>query len=96
MIRELSLQLVIDGKAVDLTGPNSRYRNLPCLVASSECTPNAVEAEVEPWLLRSLATGRAVGGNALGFAIKLVAADQLALSEFVAKLGLPEDETPQK
>ena len=88
VIRELSLQLVIDRRTFDLSGPNSRYRNLPCLVASADCTPNAVEAELEPSVLRSVATARSVGGKALGFPITLVAADQLAVSEFLARTGL--------
>lgn len=90
VIRDLSLRLAIDGRTVDLTGPNSHYRNLPCAVPDSECSSNAVEADMEPSLLRSVVTARSVGGDALGFPIKLVAADQLALTEFVAKTGLPE------
>jgi len=91
LIRELSLRLVIDGQTIDLTGPNSRYRNLPCLVASDECTPNAVEAELDASTLRSLAAAVSIGGNALGFPIRLAAADQLALRDFVAKIGLSRD-----
>ena len=90
LIRELALRLVIDGKTIDLTGPNSRYRNLPCLVGSADCTPNAVEAELDPPVLRSLVTARSVGGSALGFPIRLVAADQLAIGEFQTKAGLAE------
>jgi hypothetical protein len=90
VIRELSLRLVIDGETFDLTGPNSRYRNLPCLVASSDCTPNAIEAELSPSLLRSVATARSVGGQALGFPITLVAADQLAVSGFLVRAGLAQ------
>jgi hypothetical protein len=88
VIRELSLQLVVDGKRLDLTGPNSRYRNLPCLVASEDCVPNAVEAELEPSVLRTLAAAGAVEGTALGFPIRLVAADQRAIGEFIARIGL--------
>lgn len=93
VIRELSLRLAIDDRTVNLTGPDSRYRNLPCVVPDSTCSPNAVEAELEPSVLRSAVTARSVGGNALGFPITLVAADQLALGEFVAKIGLQEDQT---
>jgi hypothetical protein len=91
LIRELSLRLVIDGQTIDLTGPNSRHRNLPCLVASEDCTPNAVEAELDASILRSVATARSIAGNALGFPIKLVAADQHAVRAFVTRIGLSED-----
>jgi hypothetical protein len=91
LIRELALRLVIDGKTIDLTGPNSRYRNLPCLVGSADCHPNAVEAELDPSVLRSLVTAQSVGGSALGFPIRLVAADQLAVGEFQIKAGLAGD-----
>jgi hypothetical protein len=96
VIRELSLQLVVDGKTLDLTAPTSRYRNLPCLVASDDCVPNAVEAELDASFLRSLVTARAVEGKALGFPIRLVAADQRALGEFVARIGLSEDALRRK
>jgi hypothetical protein len=91
LIRELSLRLKIDGQTVDLTGPESRYRNLPCLTASEDCVPNAVEAEISAPTLRSLAGAGSIEGRALGFPIKLVAADQLALKSFVARIGLSED-----
>jgi hypothetical protein len=96
VIRELSLQLVIDGKMIDLTGPNGRYRTLPCVGASMDCTPNAVEAELEASTLRAVVTARSAGAKALGFPIKLVTADQLAVSDFLAKVGLAEDEVPRK
>ena len=92
LIRELSLRLVIDGQTIDLTGPNSRYRNLPCSVSSEDCAPNAVEAELDASTLRTLATALSVGGDALGFPIKLAAADQLALRDFVARIGLSGDQ----
>lgn len=91
LIRELSLRLVIDDTTIDLTGPNRRYRNLPCLVANEDCTPNAVEAELDASTLRSLATAASISGNALGFAIALVEADQRALRDFVARIGLSGD-----
>ncbi len=91
LIRELSLQLVIDGKAIDLTGPGSSYRNLPCLVASADCVPNTVEADLEPSILRALLTASSVRGTALGFPIRLVAADQAAIRAFAARIGLAED-----
>jgi hypothetical protein len=88
LIRELSLQLEIDGKTIDLTGPNARYRNLPCLIATDDCSPNAVEAELEPSILRALLAANSVRGKALGFPIRLVAADQAAIRAFAAKVGL--------
>jgi hypothetical protein len=96
VIRELALRLVIDGKRIDLTGPASRYRNLPCSVASEDCVPNAVEAELDASTLRALGTGRSVGGEVLGFPIMLVPADQLAIREFMARVGLAEDAHPRK
>jgi hypothetical protein len=87
---------VIDGRTVDLTGPGSRYRNIPCLVATEDCAPNGVEAELKAAILRSLVTARAVEGQALGFPIKLTRADQLALAEFVARIGLSGEERPTK
>ena len=92
LLRELSLRLVIDGQTIDLTGPNSRYRNLPCSVSSEDCAPNAVEAELDASTLRSLATALSIGGDALGFPIKLAAADQVALRDFVARIGLSGDQ----
>jgi hypothetical protein len=91
IVRELSLRLVIDGKAVDLAGPDGRYRNLPCLVASEGCTPYAIEAELEPSVLRSLITAQAVHGQVLGFPIELTEADQRALAEFATRIGLQEE-----
>jgi hypothetical protein len=76
VIPDLSLQLVIDGRAIDLTGPGSRSRNLPCLLASADCTPNAVKADLDASILRSLITAGSVGGKAPGFRMKLVAAGQ--------------------
>src|SRR5262245_50491903 len=67
LIRELSLQLQIDGQTIDLTGPNTRHHYLPCLVASEDCSQNAVEAELDASTLRSIVAARSIGGNALGF-----------------------------
>jgi hypothetical protein len=88
VIQELTLQLDIDGVVTDLTGPNGRYRTLPfpCV----ECLPNAVEADVDASVVRSIVTARSAGGRALGFPIKLVRADQVAVGEFLAKVGLAE------
>jgi hypothetical protein len=85
LIRDLSLRVVIDDRTIDLTGPDSRYRNLPCLVASDSCVPNAVEAELNISTLRSLARAGSIGGHALGFPIKLTTADRLALRDFVSR-----------
>jgi len=54
VIRELSLQMGIDGHVIDLTGPDAHYRVLPCVAPDSDCAPNAVEAEVDPSVLRSI------------------------------------------
>jgi hypothetical protein len=89
VIPELSLRLVIDGATVDLTGAGTRYRNIPCLIATDDCAPNGVEADLEPAVLRSLITARAVQGQALGFPIELTHADQVVLADFVARIGLP-------
>jgi hypothetical protein len=92
MIRELSLRLVIDGQRLDLTAPGSRYRYLPCLLGTDECSPNAVEAELEASVLRSLISARAVRGEALGFTLELSVADQVALREFATRVGLSAEE----
>jgi hypothetical protein len=96
LVLVLSLRLVIDGQTLDLTGPGRRYRTLPCLVASEDCAPNAVEVDLEPSTLRSLVAARSVEGEALGFPIRLVAADRLALSEFAERVGLSEDQARGK
>jgi hypothetical protein len=95
IVRALSLQLVVDGTAIDLTPPGGRYRNLPCLVASEECVPNAVEAEIDESLLRSLVAARAVDGAALGLPIRLSRADQDALGEFLTRVGLGGESMPR-
>lgn len=92
VIPELSLRLVIDGTTVELTGPGSRYRHIPCLIATDDCAPNGVEADLEPSVLRSLIMARAVPGQALGFPIELTRADQVVLADFAARIGLPVGE----
>jgi hypothetical protein len=96
LIRELSLRLQIDGTTFDLTTPGSRYRSLPCLVATEDCTPNAVEAELAPSILRSLISARAVGGQVLGFQVKLTGADQAALADFATRIGMSQEDGPRK
>jgi hypothetical protein len=88
VIRELSLHLVIDGKTFDLTAPGGHYKYLPCFVGTENCTPNEGEIELEPAILRSLVTAHAIGGEALGFPIKLTGADQAALARFATRIGL--------
>jgi hypothetical protein len=89
VIPELSLRLVMDGATVDLTGAAGRYRHLlPC----PDCTPNGVEADLEPAMLQSLITARSVEGQALGFPIRLTPADQTVLADFAARIGLSVDQ----
>lgn len=84
----LSLQLVIDGGRLDLTGPGSRYRNIPCLVSDTACTPNGVEVELDPAILRALISASTVEGEALGFSIRLTPADQAALADLATRINL--------
>jgi hypothetical protein len=95
VVRELSLRLVIDGRSIDLAGPDHPHRTLPCVVASEDCSPNAVEADLDPSTLRCVAGARSVGGEALGFPFRLVAADQAALGEFLDRVGLKGGEEPK-
>lgn len=88
LIRALALQLLIDGRSIDLTGPDARYRNLPCVVASEDCTPNAVEADLDPSLLKAIVEASAVGGVALGFPFRLAREDRDAVGQFAGKVGL--------
>jgi hypothetical protein len=94
-IPELSLRLVVDGSSIDLTAPGSRYRNIPCLIASDGCAPNGVEAELEPGVLRSLIAADTVRGLALGFPIELTKADRAALAEFASRIGVSPDGRPR-
>jgi hypothetical protein len=96
IIPELSMRLVIDGAAVDLTGPGSRYRNIPCLVTTDDCSPDGIQVDLEPATLRSLITARAVQGQALGFPITLTQADQAVLADFVTRIGLSAAGMPSK
>jgi hypothetical protein len=95
VIRELSLRLQIDGDTFDLTTPG-RYTNRPCFVATEDCSPNAVEAELEPSILRSLISARTAGGQALGFQVRLTGADQAALADFAARIGISREDGPTK
>jgi len=49
---------------------------------------------LEPPVLRSLVTARAVRGQALGFPIKLTHADQVVLADFAARIGLAVERPP--
>jgi len=84
-VRDLSLRLVLDDYTFDLTGPGSRYTFSSC---GDDCAPNAVEAELDPTLLRALTAAQTIRGEALGFPIQLMPADQRALGEFAARVGL--------
>jgi hypothetical protein len=84
-IRGLSLRLELDGYTFNLTGPGSRYATLSC---GDDCAPNAVEAELDPSLLRALIVARTIQGEALGFPVQLVPADQRALTAFAERVGL--------
>lgn len=93
VIRELSLRFVIDGKAVDLTGPGgcpmfaapdaSCFLLYPC----EGCSANGVGVKLEPPLLEALASGKNAQGTALGYPIVLSAADRSALVEFMDRVG---------
>jgi hypothetical protein len=59
--------LVSDDKTVDLTAPGAPYRyRYPC-TPGEVCGANAVAAEIDQALLRSLITARVAKGEALGF-----------------------------
>lgn len=88
LIRELSLRLVIDGNTVDLAGSGSEFTYLGCPAVTVDCTPNGVEAEIEPSLLHSLTRARTIRGHVLGFPIELIEADRIALGEFAERIGL--------
>lgn len=93
VFRDLSLGFVLDGYTFDLTGPGNRYTFLSY---GDDCAPTAVEAEVPPSLLRALTVARTVRGHALGFPIQLVEADQRALAEFAARVGLSGKAAPDR
>jgi hypothetical protein len=95
-VRDLSLRFVLDDYAFDLTGPGSRYAILPCGLGSDDCTPNAVEVDLHPSLLRALTAARTVRGTALGFPIQLAAADQGALRDFAERVSLSAEGAPNR
>ena len=84
-VRDLTLRLELDGYTFNLTGPGSRYAMLSC---GEDCTPNAIEVDLDPSLLRALIAARTIRGEALGFPIQLTPADQRALGDFAARVGL--------
>jgi hypothetical protein len=91
---EPSLRFVIDGNAVDLTGPGgcsmfaapdaSCFPLYPCV----GCSANGVGIKLEPPLLQALASGKIVQGKALGFPFVLSVADHSALAQFVDQVGV--------
>jgi len=88
LIRKLALSLQVDGTSVNLTPPGGRYRNTPCLVASDDCSPYGVEAEIDPPLLKSLLEAHTIEGLVLGFTVRLTKDDQAAIKEFAARTRL--------
>jgi hypothetical protein len=91
VISHLTLRLEIDDKTIDLTGSAAKFRFVYPCPPGDGCAANAVEAELEPSVLRSLATARVVKGEALGFPITLTADDQRSLAAFAARIGSKGD-----
>ena len=91
VVNQLTLRLEIDDKTVDLTGPAAKFRYVYPCPPGDGCAANAVEAELETSVLRSLTTARVVKGEALGFPITLTADDQRSLVEFAARIGSKGD-----
>jgi len=85
-VGSLSLRFTLGDYTFDLTGPGNRYTTLSC--GGEDCTPSAVEAELDPSLLRALIVARTIRGEALGFPIQLVPADQRALGAFAERVGV--------
>jgi hypothetical protein len=100
IIRELSLRIIIDGRKFDLTASDAQYKTIMPAACNNDavgnCGANAVEAELTPSLLRSLISAQNVDGQALGFPIKLVAADQAALAKFAKRIGLLDAAQPKE
>ncbi len=94
LIKALSLSLLVDGTSVNLTPPGGRYRNIPCFMASDDCAPFGVEAEIDPALLRALAEARTVEGLVLGFPVRLTKDDLAAVGEFASRVGLAPARPP--
>ena len=87
VVSQLTLRLEIDDRTVDLTGPAAKFRYLYPCPPGDGCAANAVEADLEPPLLRLMASARILKGEALGFRIRLTAEDQRSLAEFAARIG---------
>jgi hypothetical protein len=94
LIKALALSFQVDGTSVNLTPPGGRYRNIPCLVASGDCTPFGVEAGIDPALLSTLVEARTVEGLVLGFPVRLTKDDLAALGEFASRAGLAPGRPP--
>jgi hypothetical protein len=87
-IPELSLRLDLDGKPVDLTAPGTRHRHIPCAIGADGCSPQGIEADLDPVVLVAIAGARSVRGHALGFPFELEQADLDVLGEFADRIGL--------
>jgi hypothetical protein len=88
VVQMLTLRLEIGGKTVDLTADPARYRYLSPCGPGDGCAANAVDADIDAALVRSLVAAKVVNGVALGFPVKLTAEDQRALKEFATRIGL--------
>jgi hypothetical protein len=84
----LSVQMAIDGRRLEMTGRDSHFRNIPCMVTTTDCTPIGVEIDLDVATLRSLTTASSVEGEALGFPFRLTADDRAALAELETRVNL--------
>ncbi len=85
VVSQLTLKLVIDDRPLDLTAPGVAYHYLsPC----EDCAANAIAADIDAALLRSLVKAHVVKGEALGFPIRSTAEDQKALAELAERVGV--------
>jgi hypothetical protein len=87
-VPELSLRFNADGRTYDLTPAGGQYRHVGCPIATEDCTPNGVEADMTPDLLRALVTATRVEGSALGTRFVLQPEDRDALAAFARRIGL--------
>lgn len=88
VIPELTLRFITGRTTHDLTTPGARYRNVPCLIATDDCTPTGVEADITADLLRTLVRADRVEGRALGTPFILTGADREALTAFARRIEL--------
>lgn len=94
VIPGFTLRLVADDRAFDLTRAAGRFRLIPCMVATDDCSPNGVEADLEPAVLRALVNARSIRGDALGLSIELTDTDRRALAGFAERINLPVEMPP--